>query len=492
MNNLYNLLRDYDESYTSDDTSENEVFEKGPRIVISSIEDDLTSKIITRQSLERDYMNNIKQYTGLYKSGDIYVPVPIRSTTDSDARPEESVKIEESNIRNLQIIERMRDYANINNIQAGEKVGRKRIIPDIRGSIELKGDPLKEVVKTSTRGRNNISYRRPLPQLPQQYKNIYNDYNVNTIWPAKYRGSDRTGQSVRVFVYTEHDNKIKILMCNEKLWSQQEYNEGKWYNDNMKNLTIPGGRVDPGETYIQAACRELYEETRGGFDINSDKMDKYDSTFHILDSELFKNVNPTVTCIFLVRAEYVPEEEMNKKILDDEVNNYKRECREIKKYNWIDLADLDKYLSSVPLKPSVEREVREVLNVVIDMLVYPESKPPTNIDDEYIKLEQTSDVISICQSVLNHGILEHSLSRTDIKPVKWNSDVADNCKQQQNIFQRLGSKFNNSNQPSPSTSRRYQNTYPSPSQSQRYQNTQTTPSPTPSQRPKITPNVYKK
>ena len=74
-----------------------------------------------------------------------------------------------------------------------------------------------------------------------------------------------------VFVF---NSKNQILLAMKK----RGFGEGKWNG--------PGGKVEPGETIVESASRELFEET--GIEIASDKMEARGVLhFHFADKSLW-------------------------------------------------------------------------------------------------------------------------------------------------------------------------------------------------------------
>lgn len=179
--------------------------------------------------------------------------------------------------------------------------------------------------------KNEVPIKLPF-QISSEEKKFFPNEVQRTVNPVK----NTTQKSAGVFVYCRKGGGVYVLLGKEKGYGYENEKTGLW--------NIQRGRVDPGETYVKAAARELEEETRGVYGLrDANQLLKSNYVFH-KGLEETPEINAYT---FFLEVEYVPVEDiLSIRYGKENKNAY---CFEMVDYAWVKVDDLVRAFS-LPVK----------------------------------------------------------------------------------------------------------------------------------------------
>lgn len=174
---------------------------------------------------------------------------------------------------------------------------------------------------------------------PEKGPNPFSNHPGN----QKYRAGHRDGSSVALYVKDPADNQHYALFAQRKAAP--------------KEWTVPGGLIDPNQTFADAAARELYEETVKfyGFDSSSGHAGTQESitAADLLAapySEIIGNKSKDIHMLFFVKATTMTSALTITTALATPGLSHK--YTEMQDYKWVPLNALKSVVNAIPKNPN--------------------------------------------------------------------------------------------------------------------------------------------
>ncbi len=159
----------------------------------------------------------------------------------------------------------------------------------------------------------------------------------------KYRAGHRDGSTVFLYAENPVDHLYYVLFAQRKTGA--------------KEWTTPGGLVDPGQTFADAAARELYEETVKfyGFDSSSGHAGTHQSItagdlLTGLYSEIIGNKSKDIHMLFFAKASSMAPALTITAALATPGLSHK--YTEMQDYKWVPLSVLKTAVNAIPKAPN--------------------------------------------------------------------------------------------------------------------------------------------